>query len=103
MISYLEITMRAQLDQDAVPLYVTEHVFSPPRKWRFDIAWPERMLALEIEGGVHGRGRHNRPIGFEKDCEKYNTAILLGWRVLRVTSRQVMEGRALDWVKKALT
>lgn len=95
--------MRAQLDQDAVPLYVTEHVFSPPRKWRFDIAWPEHMLALEIEGGIYGRGRHNRPIGFEKDCEKYNIAILEGWRVLRVTSRQVMEGHALDWVKKALT
>lgn len=95
--------MRAQLDQDVVPLYVTEHVFSPPRKWRFDIAWPEHMLALEIEGGIYSRGRHNRPIGFEKDCEKYNIAILEGWRVLRVTSRQVMEGHALDWVKKALT
>ena len=44
--------MKAQLDQSSVPSYTTEHVFSPPRRWRFDIAWPEHMLALEIEGGV---------------------------------------------------
>lgn len=102
MISYLEFTMRAQLDQAAVPLYVTEYKFSEPRKWRFDIAWPEHMLALEIEGGLHNRGRHTRPVGYEKDCEKYNNAVLLGWRVLRVTSRQVMEGDALSWVKTAI-
>ena len=102
MISFLEMTMKAQLDQAAVPTYITEHVFSPPRRWRFDIAWPTFMLALEIEGGTSNRGRHNRPVGYEKDCEKYNNAILLGWRVLRVTSRQVMEGEALAWVQKAI-
>ncbi len=94
--------MCAQLDQSDVPKYTTEHVFSPPRRWRFDIAWPEHMLALEIEGGTSNRGRHTRPVGYEKDCEKYNNAILLGWRVLRVTSRQVTEGSALSWVQKAI-
>ena len=94
--------MRAQLDQSTVPPYTTEHVFSPPRKWRFDMAWAEHMLALEIEGGTHTRGRHTRPIGYQNDCEKYNNAVLLGWRVLRVTSKHIMEGEALEWVKTAI-
>ena len=25
--------------------------FAPPRRWRFDFAWPERFLAVEVEGG----------------------------------------------------
>ena len=94
--------MKAQLDQSSVPSYTTEHVFSPPRRWRFDIAWPEHMLALEIEGGVHLRGRHTRPIGYQNDCEKYNNATLLGWRVLRVTAKHVMNEEALAWVQKAI-
>lgn len=29
-----------------------EYRFAPKRLWRFDFAWPELALALEIEGGV---------------------------------------------------
>lgn len=60
-----------------------ELVFAPPRKWRFDFAFPDKMIAVEIEGGVWSGGRHRRPIGFIKDMEKYNAAALRGWRVLR--------------------
>ena len=60
------------------------------------------MLALEIEGGVHSRGRHTRPIGYEKDCEKYNSALVLGWHVLRVTSKHISSGEALSWVEDML-
>lgn len=56
-----------------------EYRFHPTRKWRFDFAIPELKLAVEIEG----RGRHQTVDGFRKDCEKYNAALLLGWRVLR--------------------
>lgn len=60
-----------------------EFAFAKPRKWRFDFAFPEKMIAVEIEGGVWSGGRHRRPIGFIKDMEKYNAASLRGWRVLR--------------------
>lgn len=82
-----------------MPAYEVEYRFSAPRRWRFDIAWVDKKLALEIEGGVHNRGRHTRPIGYEKDCEKYNAALVLGWRVLRVTSKHIMSGEALAWVE----
>ena len=70
-----------------------EHVFHPTRKWRFDFAFPDNMLAVEIEGGYGGR--HQRG-GFKTDMEKYNAAAKLGWRVLRYTTRMVTDGTAIN-------
>jgi len=71
-----------------LPLGEREHCFAKSigRRWRFDEAWPARKVAVELEGGVYSGGRHVRPEGFEKDCEKYNAAVSLGWRVLRFTT-----------------
>lgn len=67
---------------------VVEHRFHALRKWRFDYAWPERKLALEIEGGIWTNGAHTRGTGFMEDMEKYNEAALLGWRLLRFAPNQ---------------
>ena len=72
------------------------------RKWRFDFAWPADQLALEVEGGIWTGGRHTRGAGFLRDCEKYNTAAVMGWSVLRVTPEQVSSGAALKWVESWL-
>lgn len=53
------------------------------RRWLFDFAFPGGKVAVEVEGGVWSRGRHVSPVGFIKDCEKYNAATVGGWRVLR--------------------
>jgi len=61
--------------------------FHPTRLFRFDFAWPDAMIAVEIEGGIHegaGRGRHMRQEGFATDCVKYNEASFLSWRVWRI-------------------
>jgi very-short-patch-repair endonuclease len=63
-----------------------EHRFHPTRKWRFDFAWPSVMVAVEIEGGTWAGGRHNTGAGMAKDCDKYNAATQMGWKVLRFTS-----------------
>ena len=84
------------------PAHVTEFCFHPTRKWRFDFAWPDYRLALEIEGGVYIGGRHTRGATFEADCEKYAEALSLGWRVLRVTPRHIKDGRAYAWLTKAI-
>lgn len=80
--------------------FVREHRFDRIRKWRFDfVIYPtDTKIAIEIEG----RGRHQSFGGFEKDCEKYAEAAILGWRVIRVTPAQVMSGQAIDWVLRAL-
>lgn len=59
------------------------------------------MLAVEVEGGVYSGGRHTRGAGFTKDCEKYNEAILFGWRVLRFTGEQVNDGTAIRMIQRA--
>lgn len=65
---------------------VSEYQFTPDRRWRFDFASPDKMLGIEIEGGMWSKGRHTRAMGYTNDCEKYNAATLLGWRVFRFTS-----------------
>ena len=79
----------------------TEYLFHPERKWRFDYCWEEWALAVEIEGGVHVRGRHVRGKGYEDDCEKYSWAAVLGWRVIRLTPGMVKDGRALALLEEA--
>jgi len=77
---------------------VPELVFHPKRKWRFDYAWPNQKVALEVEGGVWIQGRHTRGSGFVKDMEKYNAAAMLGWRVLRVQPKDLLTKETLAMV-----
>lgn len=73
--------------QAAIPQPDREFRFAPPRRFRFDFAWPEERIALEVDGGrwMPGGGRH----AGDGDYEKLNLAATLGWRVLRVTSDMV--------------
>lgn len=71
--------------------YHKEYKFLHDRKFRFDYVFllSESLIkgiAIEFEGGVWSKGRHIRPLGFIKDCEKYNLASLNGYIVLRFTS-----------------
>ncbi len=65
---------------------IREYRFHPTRKWRFDFAWPDYKVAVEVEGVLWqgGGGRHQRVQGFLRDAEKYEAATLLGWTVYRV-------------------
>ena len=85
-----------------LPVPEREFGFHKTRRWRFDFAWPEKKLAVEVEGGTWAGGRHVRPAGFEQDCEKYGEAAILKWSVLRVTSKMVNDGRALQMIERAL-
>ena len=103
--------------------------FHDTRKWRLDIGDRAIKLAVEVEGQVWGRlvkchkcgaqvrkrtkagkwvtvreagGRHTRGDGFAKDVEKYNEALLAGWRVLRATPSMIKDGRALEWWKRGV-
>ena len=78
----------------------SKHAYRRGRAWRFDAAWPDRMLAVELEGGVHVRGRHVTGTGYEADLVKYNGATILGWRVLRVSARHLADGQATEWLEQ---
>ena len=66
--------------------YVKELKFHPSRKWRFDFAIESLRIAIEYEGIMSEKSRHTTISGMSRDCEKYNTAQLLGWKVLRFTA-----------------
>jgi very-short-patch-repair endonuclease len=72
-----------------LPVPTPEHRFHPVRRWRFDYAFVDKKLAIEIEGGCFVQGRHTRGAGFSGDMEKYNQATILGWRVLRYTPSKI--------------
>jgi len=79
-----------------------EYKFHPTRKWRFDYAWPDKKIAVEIEGGVWTRGRHTRGSGFVEDMEKYNMAGKLGWRIFRFVPSELRNGIAQEFMKGVL-
>jgi len=74
----------AWMAEVGLPKPELEYQFDPNRKSRFDFAWPEAKVALEVEGGVWSRGAHGRGSGIVRDIEKYNRATRRGWRILRV-------------------
>jgi len=81
-----------------------EYRFHNKRLWRLDLCNPEKRLAVEVEGlGHYGtKSRHQRADGFAADCEKYAELAIAGYRLIRVTSRQIKSGRALAWIERAL-
>lgn len=92
----------AWLESVGVPRPVCEHRFHPTRKWRFDLAWPERQIAVETQGGLWVSGAHVQPLGYANDCEKLNEAQLLGWVVLWVVPNWWNDGKALEVITRAL-
>lgn len=93
------------LEHEGLPLPVREYTFAKPRRWRFDLAYPDWKLAIEIEGAVWGigpgnwiRGRHTTGKGYENDLRKYNEAAIRGWCVLRFSPGMVISGEALKTI-----
>lgn len=97
-----------QIHALGLPEPAQEYHFHKKRRWRFDLAWPDQMVACEVEGGVWmqtetGRGKgHAHPIRFTEDCEKYSEAAVAGWRLIRATPEQVKSGQAADWLSRTL-
>lgn len=79
-----------------------EYKFHPTRKWRFDWAWTDHHVALEVEGGIWTGGRHIHAVGFVKDMEKYNAAAALGWRIIRCTPTTLNSNATLTLIKETL-
>lgn len=93
------------VEHSPLPPPVPQYHFHPTRRWRFDFAWPEHRVAVEIDGLVWrpgGKSRHTTPAGFRADLEKRNEATLLGWRVLHFEQDAVASGEAFETLKRLL-
>ena len=98
----LEAVFQLQLMTRGIVGWEREYRFHPTRRWRFDFAWRVEGVAVEIEGGTYVNGRHTRGQGFSRDCEKYNAAAILGWKVLRFTEKEVNDWSAIETLQQAL-
>jgi hypothetical protein len=125
--SAAENLLAFQLKAVGIP-FEREVAFAKPRRWRADFVvrrsdkyqsytWPGGTsvdsgtqimtsdpppLLIEIDGGTWSGGRHVTGSGVERDCEKLNAAVLLGYRCLRFTPAMVESGVALQTIEKAL-
>ena len=87
-----------------VPKPVREYRFDDTRRFRFDFAWIKEKVAVEIQGGVWGRGGHSTGVGLNRDCDKSNLATANGWKVFKFTTNHLREKpkESLELVYNAL-
>jgi very-short-patch-repair endonuclease len=100
--NHTDIVMNSVWKSLGVEPPVKEYKFLEKRKFRFDYAWKEKKLAIEIEGGVWVQGRHTRGAGYIKDMEKYNLATKDGWRLLRFTHQDFKKMETYQFIKECL-
>ena len=93
-----EITLANQLRLLKIS-FEQEFKFHPKRKWRADFHLVEKMILIEVEGGIWSNGRHTRGKGYLGDLEKYNAATMLGYQLLRFSTEQVKSGLAVQQIE----
>lgn len=60
----------------------------PGRRFRIDIAFPDILLAVEVDGWqYHGKFK----ISHDRDRERQNLMVLHGWKILRFTAKQIFQ------------
>lgn len=100
--SDIEAKLFSQIKSSGLPIPEREFKFHPVRRFRFDFAWVNQRVAAEVEGGTWSGGRHVRGSGYRSDCEKYNLAVLNGWRVYRFTTDMISDKTAIKILKREL-
>lgn len=95
--SKLERRLDQQIEDAALPAPRRNYFFMSGRDFELDRAWPDLMIAVEVQGMAHRiKGK------FKRDIEKRALAMLRGWRVLEVDGASIRDGRAIDWLRSLL-
>lgn len=84
--------------------FPSEWNFSAEAKYRFDFAWPKKLIAFECQGGTWmKKSKHSSGPGLQRDYLKYNYAQSIGWIVLQFDTHMVMgEGYVVQTIKNCL-
>lgn len=72
------------------------------KNWRFDFAFIDQKVAVEIQGGGWINGGHNRGKGFSSDLRKQDAALNMGWTVYSCDGAMVKDRTAINTIKKLL-
>lgn len=79
------LTRWIQLAQGC-PEPVAQYKAIPARKFRWDYAWVDHKILLEVQGGTWSGGAHARGAGIRRDADKNNLAVAAGWRCFYATA-----------------
>ena len=98
-----EADLLFQISAVGLPTPIRQAKIIPDRRFRWDFTWPDRKLAVEIQGStwVPNTG-HTSGTGLARDYEKNNEAVLQGYRCLYFTSDMVKSGVAVSILERAL-
>lgn len=99
---YNSTIVSAYFVQCGLPEPCFEYQFHPVRRWRFDLAWPEQRVAVEVDGGIWIRGGHNRGAQIKKDWEKRNEATAMGWQILFCEPRDLCLDAMVELLKRTI-
>jgi len=99
----LELELLAQIRMVELPEPIREYKAIEGRQFRFDFAWPNRNLLIEVHGAIFVKGGHSSGVGIMRDHSKHNLATLAGWRILYVNSATIDSGEAIRDIEKVLT
>ena len=100
--SQLEAELALQIKALGLPEPIREYPAIKGRKFRFDFAFIDAKLLIEVNGGTYTKGAHSTGQGIARDYEKANLATLDGWRVLMFDGKAVKSGEAVEVIRKAL-
>ena len=73
-----------------VKLY-SQYLLVPNRDYRFDFVHLPSQVAIEIQGGIWVKSRHNTGTGLRDSYEKLNLANFHGWQVFQLSSDMIDE------------
>lgn len=79
------------------PVVTREWKFHPTRKWRFDFALLEKQIAFEVQGGLYDSDKGHRAFAsVQRDYEKFNAAMILGWKVFQLSSPMLKDAEYMQ-------
>ena len=105
--SAAEAELALQLRASKIP-FARQYAFHSRRRFRADFAvWAvsgaANPILVEVDGAKYGKpGAHQRVDGIDYDCRRAAEALVEGYLMLRVSSRMVKDGTALQYIEKLL-
>ena len=84
----LELRMARLMRDHGLPPWVFQHeVVAGGRRFRIDFAYPRVKLAIEVDGYAHHRTKEQ----MQRDLDRQNVLVSLGWTLLRFTWHDVVK------------
>jgi len=100
--SELELYFALQVEAIGLPEPEREYLVPGVPRFRYDFAWIEQKLLVEINGGTWGHMGHSTGKGIARDYRKNRLPQALGWRCYSFTGDEVRSGEAVEVIRQAL-